>query len=85
MSAHSGGKITGGFTPPVVAGRITVALVDQAAADLQLTHERTGLSKTDITNRAISLYEFIDAQLASGHDMLIRNNQTGDTLIVRLL
>ena len=43
-----------------------MALVPKAAADLQFTHERTRLSKTDIVNRAISLYEFIDAELTDG-------------------
>jgi hypothetical protein len=37
------------------------------------------LSKTDIVNGAISLYEFIDAQLRAGRDVLIRDNSTGQT------
>jgi hypothetical protein len=47
--------------------------------------DRTSLSKTDIANRAITLYEFIDSQLRSGRDVLIRDNKTGTTEIVRLL
>jgi hypothetical protein len=49
-----------------VEQRITVALVSKAAADLTATHERSKLSKTDIVNRAISLYEFLDKELGSG-------------------
>jgi hypothetical protein len=37
----------------------------RAANDLQLIHDRTRLSKTDIINWALSLYEFIDAELSS--------------------
>ncbi len=67
------------------AERITVALVPKAGEDLQRLVDRTSLSKTDITNRAITLYEFIDAQLRAGRDVLIRDNERGETQIVRLL
>jgi hypothetical protein len=66
------------------ADRITVALVPKAAEDLQRLQDRTGLSKTDIANRAITLYEFIDAQLRAGRDVLIRDTETGMTEIIRL-
>ena len=70
--------------PPVAAvGRITVALVDKAANDLQVTHERTGLSKTDIVNRALSLYEFIDAELSAGAELVVRRD--GKEHIIKLL
>lgn len=70
--------------PPVV-DRITVALIPKASEDLQRLQDRTSLSKTDIANRAITLYEFIDSQLRTGHDVLIRDNEAGTTEIVRLL
>jgi hypothetical protein len=72
-------------TRPPAVDRITVALIPKAAEDLQRLQDRTSLSKTDITNRAITLYEFIDSQLRSGRDVLIRDNKTGMTEIVRLL
>jgi len=65
--------------------RITVALIPKAGEDLQRLQERTSLSKTDITNRAITLYEFIDAQLRAGRDVLIRDGKTGKTQLVRIL
>ena len=70
---------------PPVADRITVALIPKAGEDLQRLQDRTSLSKTDIANRAITLYEFIDAQMRAGRDILIRDNQTGETQVVRLL
>jgi hypothetical protein len=70
-------------TSPPPSGRITVALVDKAAADLQATYERTGLSKTDIVNRAVSLYEFIDAELDAGAELIVRRN--GKDHIIKLL
>jgi hypothetical protein len=67
------------------AERITVALIPKAGEDLLRLQERTSLSKTDITNRAITLYEFIDAQMRAGRDVLIRDSKTGETQLVRIL
>jgi len=70
--------------PPVApADRVTVALVAKAAADLQNTHERTHMSKTDIVNRAVSLYEFVEAELREGSELIIRRN--GKDFFVKLL
>lgn len=67
---------------PQPAERITVALIPRTRGDLQRLGQRTALSKTDIVNRAITLYEFIDAQLRAGQEILIRNNRTQETQIV---
>ena len=68
---------------PVAADRVTVALVPKAAGDLQETVERTGLSKTDIVNRAVSLYEYLDARLSQGAELLIRDSKTGKVEQIR--
>jgi hypothetical protein len=68
-----------------VAERITVALLAKAADDLRRIQERTGLSKTDVVNRSLTLYEFIDSRLAEGSELLLRNKETGETETVRLL
>jgi hypothetical protein len=65
--------------------RITVALIPQSADDLQSLQDRTSLSKTDLVNRAITLYDFIDSQLRAGQDLIIRNRKTGETQLVRFL
>jgi hypothetical protein len=70
---------------PAATDRITVALIEQARLDLAELRKRTGLSITDIVNRAISLYEFIDAQIKSGNDLLVRDGETKETQLVRLL
>jgi len=67
------------------AERITVALISKAAEDLKILQVRTRLSKTDVVNRAITLYEFIDAQLRAGQDLLIRDRRSGEILTVRIL
>ena len=65
--------------------RVTVTLIPQAAGGLAALQERTGLSKTDLVNRAITLYEFTDAQLRDGHDLILRDRETGETRLVRFL
>jgi hypothetical protein len=71
-------------TAPAVAEIITVALVEQAAADLAATRARRDLSETDIVNRAITLHEFIDARMAAGSEVLVRDPD-GTTQAVLLL
>jgi hypothetical protein len=74
-----------GTSRHALAERITVALITKAAEDLTRTQARTGLSKTDIVNRALTLYEFLDARLASGYEILVRHKDTGDVELLRLL
>jgi hypothetical protein len=65
--------------------RITVALIRQSADDLQHLQDKTSLSKTDLVNRAITLYEFIDSQLRSGQDLILKDRKTGETQLVWFL
>jgi hypothetical protein len=66
-------------------GRLTVALIPMAGDELQRLQDRTGLSKTDLVNRAITLYEFVDSQLTNDRDLLVRDNRTRETELVRLI
>lgn len=78
-------KTADGSARQTAVDRITVALILKAAEDLQRTIERTGLSKTDIVNRALSLYEYVDARLTAGDELLIRNKETGQVEVIKLL
>jgi hypothetical protein len=64
--------------PSAAPERITVALIPAASQKLQKIQDRTGLSKTDVVNRAITLYEFTEAQTRNGRDLLLRDNVTGE-------
>ena len=66
-------------------GRITVSLIPKVGEDLRRLQERTTLSKTDILNRAITLYEFLDNQMRNGHEFMLRNGSTGETQLIRIL
>jgi len=70
---------------PPVAERITVALIPKVAEELQRLQDRTNLSKTDLTNRAITLYEYINAQQSVGREVLIRDPATGETRTILIL
>ena len=70
---------------PASPDRITVALIPKAGEDLQRLQDRTSLSKTDLVNRAITLYEFVDAQQRAGRDLLVRHKETGEMQAVLIL
>jgi hypothetical protein len=65
--------------------RITVALIAKVAEQLQRLQGATGLSKTDIVNRSISLYDFLQTQMDADHDIIVRDRTTGETQIVKFL
>jgi hypothetical protein len=72
-------------SPAEPADRITVALVRKAGEDLQALQNRTGLSKTDVVNRAITLYEFIDARIREGKDLVVYDPERDESQTVMLL
>lgn len=80
-------SITGEGVSPrqAVAERITTALIPKSSEALQRSQDRTGLTKTDIVNRAITLFDYIDAQLGSGKELLLRDGDTGEVQVIRLL
>ena len=83
LTGELAGDSTKNSPPPGGATRITVSLVPKAAADLRRAVGRTGLSQTDVANRAVSLYEFIDSELAGGAELIIRKD--GQDHVVKLL
>ena len=69
---------------PQIPDRIRVSLIPAAEDDLRRLQERTNLSRTDLANRAITIYEFLDAQLRAGSDLIVRDNRTGETRQIHL-
>jgi len=66
-----------------VSTRINVGLIAMAAAALEKTRNRSGLSQTDIVNRALTLYEFIDAELTEGAELFMYRD--GRQYMIKLL
>lgn len=71
------------FTSPSPVAKITVALAAAAAEDLDRTKNITGYSKTDLVNKAIQLYAFVNAELRSGSDLFVRRSD-GETHQIKL-
>jgi hypothetical protein len=68
-----------------VPDRISVTLIPRARDELTEVAKNSGMSQTDIINRAISLYAMIARETAAGRDLLLRDRDTGDTTRVTLL
>ena len=74
-----------GARPQALGEHLSVILIPTVAGDLRRLRRRTRLSTTDLANRAITSYEFFDAQLRAGRDVIVRDNGTGETRLVRFL
>lgn len=72
---------------PAEGERITVTLIPEVQEDLRRLQARTNLSKTDLANRAITLYEFFDFQQRAGRNVISQDPKTGMTemVLVQLL
>ena len=66
---------------PAVAERLNVALIAEAAQAVTKLQARTGLKKVDIVNRALAIYEFIDAELRAGSRVILRDPEGRDQLV----
>lgn len=70
---------------PKPVERISIGLIARVAEELRRIVARTGMSKADIVNRAVSLYSYIDSRTAAGDEILIRSAATGEVERIKLL
>jgi hypothetical protein len=78
------GTSVSGDPDPIAVAKITVPLCRKATDELERVHKLTGISKTDLVNRAIQLYGFVHLETGSGNELLLRRpDQT--THVVHLL
>ena len=63
---------------PAVHERITVNLIEKASEDLSKTATRSGMTRTDVLNRALQMYGYLDAESRKGKEVLIRDKKTGE-------
>lgn len=66
-----------------VKTEITVKLVSKAEGDLTWLIRHMRLSKTDVVNRAITLYRFVEETRKNGGQILIRSKK-GEVREVKL-
>lgn len=62
--------------------RVTVSLIPRASAELARLQDETSLSRTDLINRAISLYAFVSKQLEAGRELAVHDPHDDTTRIV---
>lgn len=55
--------------------RVNIALTADAVRAVDKVRERTGMKKTDLVNRALLLYEFIEAETRAGRDLVLRDHE----------
>jgi hypothetical protein len=53
--------------------RANVALIPRTQEALDATTRRTGLSKTDVVNRAVQAYAFLEEQWSAGARILVQH------------
>jgi hypothetical protein len=63
---------------------MSISLIPRTTEELEQLHEKTGMSKTDIVNRAISLYAFVTEQLDAGQELLVRDPQSREVQRIQL-
>lgn len=54
--------------------RFSVALIPAAQQALRGLVARTGLSKTDVINRSLQVYGYLEDRKAEGYEVLLRKN-----------
>jgi hypothetical protein len=69
--------------PRTLCQHIKVALIPSVSDQLRSLEKNTDLSVTDLTNRAISAYSFLDEQMRVGNDLMVRDHWTGEMRLVR--
>ena len=70
-----------GTDKPAVVERVNVALIADSAAALAKLQARTGMKKVDIVNRAVQLYEFLEAQMREGRELVVRDENGIDRIV----
>jgi len=71
--------------PRALCQYIRVALIPPVAEQLVYLEKTTDMSVTDLTNRAISAYSFLDEQRRAGNELMVRDKWTGETRLVRFV
>jgi len=77
--------VKSGAERQLVVERITVGLIPKVVKELNDLQEITGMSKTDLVNRAVSLYSFIEERLACGEQLQLVDPEKKEHQRIHLL
>lgn len=68
----------GSSTAPSAAERVNVALTARTCIALELVKAITSDTKTDIINRALQTYAYLESEVSDGNEICIRNKESGE-------
>lgn len=71
--------------PEYVINRITVGIIPKAWAELQRLMASTKFNRTDVLNRAISVYCLVDDNTREGYELVFRHPKTGKERVVEII
>src|ERR1700722_13091824 len=67
-----------------VINRITVGIIPKVWTELQRLMASTKYNRTDVVNRAISVYAMVDDNMRDGYELVFRDPKTGKERIVEI-
>jgi hypothetical protein len=68
-----------------VINRITVGIIPKVWTELQRLMASTKYNRTDVVNRAISVYAMVDDNMRDGYELVFRDPKTGKERIVEII
>lgn len=68
-----------------VITRITVGIIPKVWSELQRLMESTKFNRTDVVNRAISVYAMVDDNMRDGYELVFRDPKSGKERIVEII
>jgi hypothetical protein len=68
-----------------VINRITVGIIPKVWTELVRLMASTKFNRTDVVNRAISVYAMVDENMRDGYELVFRDPETGRERIVTII
>jgi hypothetical protein len=68
-----------------VINRITVGIIPKVWTELLRLMTSTKYNRTDVVNRAISVYAMVDDNMRDGYELVFRDPKTGKERIVEII
>jgi len=79
------GRLAAGAQGEYVINRITVGIIPKVWAELQRLMADTKFNRTDVVNRAISVYAMVDANVRDGNELVFRDPKSGKERVVEIV
>ena len=81
----AGDGLAAGPQEEYVINRITVGIIPKVWTELLRLMVSTKFNRTDVVNRAISVYAMVDDNVREGYELVFRDPKTGKERIVEII